>query len=286
MRTIQKIFLVTIFLLGLLVLKNAEAQSLDVVKDTSKLTKDLKDLYKAHNINHIIADQNEMINLYLSEDGPDELNKLLSEYIKKCEALKPPNISNNTLKSLLENYITGTIKNYQVMKLKGFKSSDFKKDYSNYKKVKEKYMDYLMNIYTTNYFVNLTEDKYWKVLDKKNYVKDNRYASLQTTKENNLRTAMQILDTLSDSTLNFQEKTIYKIALADMYVREKSLGTYAWDTAISIYKFILEKKEYSLYLFESWIKWRTVSQQSNGLSKSSEIPNDEYDKVREQVAQT
>lgn len=37
-------------------------------------------------------------------------------------------------------------------------------------------------------------------------------------------------------------------------------------------------------MFEAWLKWRTVLQQMNGSSKVSQIPNDEYNKVREQEA--
>jgi hypothetical protein len=51
-----------------------------------------------------------------------------------------------------------------------------------------------------------------------------------------------------------------------------------------IYNEILKEKKYSLYLYETWLKWRAVSQRENGMSKSSDIPNTKYDAVREQVA--
>lgn len=58
----------------------------------------------------------------------------------------------------------------------------------------------------------------------------------------------------------------------------------AEEIAIAKYKAILDQNIYCLYLFESWLKWRTVLQQSRGLSKTSAIPNDEYDTLREHVA--
>src|SRR5207244_148212 len=89
-------------------------------------------------------------------------------------------------------------------------------------------------------------------------------------------------------TTDFQEYSIYQIELADQYVKHPdSLDDNANDIAIGKYKAILDQNKHSIYLFESWLKWRLVTQQHNyGISKTSDIPNNEYDKVRAQVALT
>ena len=97
-----------------------------------------------------------------------------------------------------------------------------------------------------------------------------------------------MLDKLTKQTINFQEYSIYQIELADQYVKHSdSLGDKANKTAIAKYKSIINQKKYSIYLFEAWLKWRLVTQQYiYGISKTSDIPNNEYDKMREQVALT
>jgi len=96
------------------------------------------------------------------------------------------------------------------------------------------------------------------------------------------------------STAGVSKKTEYNNGLvtiksetniADQYVKHyDSLNDIGYDTAIVKYKSILEHKDYSLYLFETWLKWRATYQHSNGLSKSSDIPNDEYNRSREEEA--
>ena len=50
-------------------------------------------------------------------------------------------------------------------------------------------------------------------------------------------------------------------------------------------KEIFNKKEYSLYLFEAWVKWRSLYQFENGgSSKYSKIDNKFYDSKRKEIA--
>lgn len=74
--------------------------------------------------------------------------------------------------------------------------------------------------------------------------------------------------------------------MADLYVKySDSISENAYVTAINKYKEILDQKKYSIYLFESWLKWGIVTQRNfYGMSKSSEIPNNLYDKMRDDVA--
>lgn len=134
----------------------------------------------------------------------------------------------------------------------------------------------------------MTEENYWQTNDKNNYSKSLDYASYKSLKTTNLKDALLLLDKLTKQTINFQEYSIYQIELADQYVKHSdSLGDSANETAIEKYKSFLEQKKYSIYLFEAWLKWRLVTQQHiYGISKTSDIPNNEYDKMREQVGLT
>jgi len=277
-----------VFIISLLCFSNSYgADLLDQATGKSKLNNDLKDLYRAFSINHKIEEQKEFINLFLHDDSKKELNNELTGYIKVCEALKQTHFFNDTLNNYVNKYLASTIRSYKLATSSGFNSAAFKSDYKRYAAEVEKYQEYLGKTYSTNRFVDMPEKTYWELNDKKNYIKSAGYATYKKQKETNLKTAIATLDKITKQTTNFQEYSIYEIEIADQYVKHSdNLGSDATEIAIKNYKEILDRKEYSICLFESWLKWRTVSQQNNGLSKSSDIPNDEYNKVREQVALT
>ena len=229
-----------------------------------------------------------MINVFLNDGSDAEMKTLLAGYIKVCDSLKSIHFSNDTLNSYVSKYLVSTIQSYRIAQNKGFSSSEFKKDFEKYKKEKSKYMDYLYFTYSTNHFINMTDEMYWQTNDKKNYIRSSEYATYKSLKTTNLKDALALLDVISKQTTDFQEYSIYQIESADQYVKHSdSLGDNANEIAIEKYKSILDQKKYCIYLFESWLKWRLVTQQHiYGISKTSDIPNNEYDKVREQVALT
>lgn len=184
----------------------------------------------------------------------------------------------------VENYLARTINNYRVLKNKGVKSKEFQAEMAVYNQQNDKYINYLVKTYALSRFVRLTEDKYWKTMDKNNYIRSKKFATYTRLKKDSLKQALNLLDTISGSTADFQEVSIYQIELADQYVKHPAIKDDATNLAIKTYKSIVDQKRYCLYLYESWLKWRALSQQNTGLSKSSDIPNVEYDKVREEVA--
>ena len=254
-----------------------------VQKDTG-LIGSLKDVGAAYRINHVIDDQNELISLYIAEGDQEEVRPLLDKSVKTCQSLKGPAINNDTVRQRVENYLDLTIRYYQTLKKDLPDPKECKKQADAYNAQRDKYFDYLVTHYDINKFVHLTEDKYWSTMDKKKYIRSPRFDSYEKIKQKNLKRAVSLLDSIASTTTGYQEKVIYKLELADQYVKNtKPLGI-ATEVAIKKYKSILDEQQYCLYLYETWLKWRTVTQQNNGLSKSSDIPNIEYDQVRKQVA--
>lgn len=258
MKPIQlKPLLLTIIFSILLFSKSYSQDLLDSVKNDSKLVIELKDLYKAFHINNILIGQKEMINLLRIDDSGDELRPLLNDYIKVCDSLKIVHVNNDTLRSYIDKYLTSTAASYKVAQTKGFSSSAFKKDFENYKKTTSEYMNYLYTTYSTSHFVNMTEEKYWQVNAKNNYIKSPDYATYKKLKATDLRSSLALLDNIAKQATDFQEYSIYQIELADQYVKHAdSLGENSYDAAIEKYKAILDQEKYSIYLFEAWLKWR------------------------------
>jgi hypothetical protein len=96
------------------------------------------------------------------------------------------------------------------------------------------------------------------------------------------------IESIANNTKDFQEQTIYRIEIADRYVKIlDSLEDDAYKNAINNYKQIIDANVYCNYLFESWLKWRTIYQiENNGISKFSAIPNNLYDSFRLDAAVT
>lgn len=274
-------------ILSFLLFNNFYSQDLlDKVQSDSKLISKLKDGYRAFHINHIIAEQKEMINLMVDDSTDKELKTLLGNYLQVCDSLQKIHFKNDTLKTYISNYLALTKQSYSVSRNKGFNSPDFKKDFEKYKVFCDKYMNYLYSTFATHNFISMDEEMYWKTIDKNNYIKSADYERYKKLKTTNLKEALVLLEKISKQTVDFQEYSIYQIELADQYVKNaESLDENSIDKAIEIYKSIIDKKNYSIYLFEAWLKWRIVSQQFvHGISKTSDIPNDTYDKLREQAA--
>ena len=101
----------------------------------------------------------------------------------------------------------------------------------------------------------------------------------------NIPYAIKYLDSISLLLNNFQEYSIYQIEIANQYILNDSIFEYNHEIALRKYLDLLDKKEYSLYLFESWRRWRCVYQNSNGHSKFSDIPNEFYNQKRDEALQ-
>lgn len=261
---------------------------LDTVKSNSKLVIELKDVYRAFHINNIIKDQNEMTVVFLDDRSDAEMKTLLDGYINVCDSLKNVHFKNDTLNAYVSQYLIGTIQIYKIAQSKGFSSLALNNYLKKYSKLKGEYMNYLYSTYSTNHFVSMTEEMYWQTNDKNNYIKSPEYELYKSLKETNLKEALIVLEKLTKQTSDFQEYSIYQIELADQYIKHTdSLGDNAYETAIGKYKSILDQKKYSIYLFEAWLKWRLVNQQHiYGISQLDDIPNNLYDKMREEVAGT
>ncbi|PTQ99740.1 hypothetical protein C8P68_102570 [Mucilaginibacter yixingensis] len=262
----------------------AKADLLDSVKEKTKQLNDLKDVYRAFNIKNIIADQQEFIELSVDEAKAYN-SRLLRDYIKTCDSLKHVHFFDNSLSAQVGSYLASTIQNYRVGIQYGIGSAAFKKDAKRCSSESNKYMSYLIKSYPMNHFVDLTEKEYWGTVNKDNYIKSAEYTSYKSLKKTNVKAGIALLTTIANHTANFQEHSIYEIEIADQYVKHSDiLDDDAQNIAINKYKAILDKGKYSIYLFESWVKWRCVLQQTNGLSKSSDIPNDLYNELREKTA--
>jgi hypothetical protein len=261
---------------------------LDSVKSDKQVIIDLKDVYRTYYINHIIDEQKENVNLYLHLDERNKLKDLLLANIKECEGLEKLFIANKIIKEHLLRYLSRTIRNYRILYKKGFESGDFKKDYTDYKIQRKAYLDFISSQFSMDKFIKLGEDEYWKRIDKKNYIKSKQYEVYEKVKGIDYLQGLKILDSLVAQTSEYQERSIYQIELADNYVKYYQHLNYDLDSSFNIaithYRSVLDQKKYCLYLYESWVKWRSVTQKTFGASNSSEIPNKTYNEIRAQVA--
>lgn len=256
---------------------------LDAVKSSTVLITELKDVYHGYKLFHIINDQYELISVTYGEDSAAGA-VLAKEFLTANKAISTANITDRVLRAKADSLIFATANNYKVLLSKGQNSQVFEKSVTTLSGIIRRYVTYLSGHYATSHFVKMTEDEYWKTISKNSYIKASTFKDYQKTLETDFTKATGMLNDIIAATREPQERAIYMIEKADGHVKYDSLRTDGKEVAISTYKKVLDEKRYSLYLYETWLKWRAVSQQENGLSKMSDIPNATYDSVREDVA--
>ena len=142
---------------------------------------------------------------------------------------------------------------------------------------------YLSRYYDIKTFTNLSEQEYWAIINKKNYIKDVRYETYKKLIEKNqFERAIDLLRKTISETRDFQEQSIYKIQLADQLISKDywSESKSHFLESKTIYETILKANKYSLYLFESWVKWRSVSQAMIGFSAKDTVQIQKFEKMR------
>ena len=244
----------------------------------------LKDVQKAYNVLHQIDDQAEMLPLVATNDDRQEARTYLSQCLKTCQGLKTHAYTDKELATQIRNYLDGTINDYQKLYNGRLDSNEYKSEFRAHDTHRAALADFLVKKCALDHFVHLTETSYWKTIDKKNYIRSGRYDAYLKLLAHHLPEALNLLDSIYRECPEFQEKTIYQLEAADQYEINNHTLKDGSDQAIKRYRSIIDEKKYSLYLYETWVKWRAVTQQHAGLSKSSDIPNDHYDQVRDLVA--
>jgi len=250
----------------------------------TNLVSTLKDVQKAYDVLHRVDDQEEQLHLYVADDDQEQIRQFLSQCIKTCNGLKRQVYGNTILNMHMQEYLDLTVKNYQAIDKSQVGQKEYKKESDSYNTRRSNLSKFLVTTYALDHFVHLSEEAYWKTIDKKNYVRSKRYSDYLKLKGSNIRQALNLLDSICGISTEFQEKTIYQLEAADQYEKHSKTFSDGSNIAIKKYQAILGEKQYCLYLYEAWLKWRAVSQQHTGLSKSSDIPNDRYDEARDQVA--
>ena len=130
--------------------------------------------------------------------------------------------------------------------------------------------------YVYDELCSLNEDTFWVYIDRNRYIQNpnwNEYLAMDEEK------ALERLDQRIIQATNMEEKTASILTWADIYYSYYR-GNGA-ELAIAGYQRIMEQNTYSVYLWEAWVKWRTLMQfEVYGRSRDSEIPNSFYNLMR------
>jgi len=273
----------------LLIFNNLQAQK--TLTDNSGLIIKLKDLYYSYEINREIDEQNEFLKLSFMNNQEDDIIQSFQSYTDYCESIKTDGIKDDSLRFYLQNYINRLIELNITIIDKSKDSNDVNRTTQNFYKKRDQYYTYLYREYGTQKFIKISEDYYWENIDKNNYISAKEYLIYNSLKTTNIKKAVKFLDSISLFISDFQEYSIYQIEIADQQIiNDNEFGVdedgllVGEKVALEKYLELLEKKEYSLYLFEAWRKWRSVYQYQNGSSKFSFINNDLYNSKRKEIS--
>jgi hypothetical protein len=247
--------------------------------------KELKDVYRVFRLNDKIDEIKDDFSRFYIDDSVAAANVLRNSF-DKCDSFKNYPFFDDSIKILANLHIDKfNIVNKSIVN-KGMQSKEFEKAFEQYKKYQEQYNNYLFGKYSTEHFLKISEDAYWKKIDKQQFIHSPEYAHYLSLNKTDLKGSLALLKNIIANTKNFQEKSIYQMELANsMICNATKLDSNSITNALIIYKEILDSPNYSLYKFETWRRWRAASQGFiYGPMKDSEIPNNLYDRVRENCA--
>lgn len=151
-------------------------------------------------------------------------------------------------------------------------------DIHNPWKAESEIRTFLASKYHMNTFATLTEDMYAEIYNNCPSVPE----WSKWIKRRGEKNLVAELKHKYSNTTNFDARCIYAIELAHAY--EADIDSWADDDfcnpAVPIMESLMKEGKYSLYLYELWLKWRVLYQNSEGASKDSEIPNIIYNEYR------
>jgi len=258
---------------------------LDSIKTDSGIVKELKDVYRVFRINDqldIIKDDFSMCYL----DDSVAAAKVLKESFAVSDSLMNFPFYDDSIRILADMHINEFNGINRIIIKHGLQSDMLQDSFVKYKEINEQYTDFLFGKYSTNHFIKMSEDQYWKNIDKQQYIHSPEYARYLSMAKSDLKGSLELLNKIIANTKNFQEKSIYQMELANnMICHANKLDSNSITNALKIYKEVLDSPDYTLYKFEAWRRWRAASQGFiYGPMKDSEIPNNLYDGVRENCA--
>jgi hypothetical protein len=265
--------------------KKKPIDKLDIVEIDTGCVKELKDVYRIFQLNYQLDEIRGEFSMLIEKDS-NAAYKVLRNGIDKSESFKNYYFYDDSIKILF----VATIDKFNIVNKaiinKGLESKEFEQAYGKFKKVSDKFDSYLFGEYSTDHFIKMSEDKYWKSIDKQQFIHSPEYANYLSLSKTDLLASITVLEKIIANTKNFQEKSIYQMELANsMICHFNKLDSNCIEKALKIYTGILDHSDYSLYKFETWRRWRAATQTFiYGPEKEAPIPNSKYDAVREKCA--
>jgi hypothetical protein len=265
--------------------ENKPIDQLELVTIDTGIVSELKDVYRIFQLNYQLDEIRGEFSMLIEKDS-NAANNVLRNGIDRSESFKNYYFYDDSIKTLF----VATIDKFNIVNKaiinKGLESKEFEQAYDKFNTVSNKFDSYLFEEYSTDHFLKMSEDDYWKQINKQQYIHSHEYANYLSLAKTDLLASITLLEKIIANTKNFQEKSIYQMELANsMICHFNKLDSACINKALKIYKDILDHSDYSIYKFETWRRWRAATQTFiYGPEKDAPIPNSKYDAVREKCA--
>lgn len=179
-----------------------------------------------------------------------------------------------------DSEVRSKLQDYKKEMLYGLTADSSDVDYEKHNpwEAKWKLHEYLSKKFNVTTFGEMSEEKYWNRYDNCSSVPE--WEDLRKKRGND--DMVEELKKKYNASKDFDARCIYAIELAHAYEADWESWTFdeSQNPAVKIMESLMKERNYSLYLFELWRKWRVLYQNSKGASKDSEIPNDVYNNFR------
>jgi len=270
---------------------NFQCFSQDSINKKAFLT-GVNPLIQFYNYERALQRNEEIVALYMASDNGNENKDLILKAIEKDKDLEKQISADNTpiryvtFKNQTIKLVNLAIFCFNKLYNYGAESKEFKNGNDEYQPVLNENLDTLNKLFNEENFIIIDSITYNKIKVSQcntgfshKYIVDSllnilhpvsAYMILKNNEKNS-----------TDEELIYMSNILLKLKYADS-VRAKIQN--ADSLGLTYLTKIIDKNAYSPYLFEAWIKWRTVEQSYNfGISVTSDIPNDVYDSIRNKL---
>ncbi len=221
--------------------------------------------------------------MFLDQDHWREQLPGFCEYnISKMDSFANFNFQNDTLGRFAKAYVA-RVKNYlyylEILKQSNNQTAEALQKASL---AMDSLMQYAVSRYALNRFTPLREASYDKAMERKQYRTYKGADQATALKETDWRAAAAIIKHAAESSTQPNQKAVAWLDYADLYENNRSSFKDGEDSiALHIYQELAFAKDYHLYKFEAWRRWRCIYQLSNyGPARDAFIYNKFYDSMR------
>jgi hypothetical protein len=202
--------------------------------------------------------------------------------IARMDSLDGLIFKNDTLRKLAKRYINSTREYLRIVQDSKSENWQVKAYLLDVSLDVDALMKYAKKRYALNRFTALREENYYREIEKNQYWNKQDLAKVNEMPNYPWRSKAEAIKKVAEHATDANQRAVAWIRYADFYEQNRNNFKAGEDTvALGVYAELAFSKEYHLYKYEAWRKWRCLYQMIHfGATTNAFIFNKYYDNMR------